>query len=329
MATYSGMLPGLLAGQFEFDELSIDLDRLCSRAGAQLVIAKTTGLDLPNGLLLFADREPIYFDVLSIGVGSMPIGWQQHSSSPLVVAIKPMQTFAERLRAHLLARPSQPRIAIVGGGVASVEVALCVQRSPMEPTQQFALDIFTASPHVADGMTQRSVRSIERVLDRRDIAVHSQQSVTEVNTQALVTDGGRLHESDCVIWATGAAPPPVIASLGLQADARGFIATHATLQSLSDTCVFAVGDAGTVSEHPAPKAGVIAVRQGPILWHNIRALLTDRPLKSFQPQRDFLKILNTGDGRALLEYGCLTIHARWCWHLKTWIDKRFIAGMRI
>ena len=35
-------------------------------------------------------------------------------------------------------------------------------------------------------------------------------------------------------------------------------------------------------------------------------------------------MLNTGDGKALLEYGWLTLHARWCWLLKTWIDKRFV-----
>ena len=57
---------------------------------------------------------------------------------------------------------------------------------------------------------------------------------------------------------------------------------------------------------------------------NLRALLNGQPLQNFDPQSNFLKILNTGDGKALLEYGWLTVHARWCLSLKTWIDRRFI-----
>ena len=47
-------------------------------------------------------------------------------------------------------------------------------------------------------------------------------------------------------------------------------------------------------------------------------------MKEFIPQQDFLKILNTGQGKALLEYHGWTFHARWCWWLKRWIDKSFV-----
>jgi hypothetical protein len=47
-------------------------------------------------------------------------------------------------------------------------------------------------------------------------------------------------------------------------------------------------------------------------------------MRQFNPQDNFLKLFNTGDGKSLMEYGWLTTHARWCWKLKTWIDKRFI-----
>ena len=41
-------------------------------------------------------------------------------------------------------------------------------------------------------------------------------------------------------------------------------------------------------------------------------------------QHGFLKILNTGDGRALMLHKSLAIHSRWCWTLKTSIDQRFL-----
>jgi selenide,water dikinase len=329
-STYSGMLPGTLGRQFEEHEMRVPLRELADRAGAELVLADASGIDLRRGELTFSDRVAIPFAAMSIGVGSMPIGWEAFSDRPNFVAIKPMQTFLSRLHACLdtaVAKSSdRVRVAMVGGGVAGVEIALCLQQLWQRRGEKIALqiDIFTSSDRVAGGMRPRSVRRIERLLNRRGIVVHAGHRVTKVEQQQIETDGGSHFQADCVIWATGAAPPPVIEQLGLRTDERGFIATKPTLQSFSDDRIFAVGDSGTVVDHPAPKAGVYAVRQCPILWHNLRAFLRREPLEAFRPQSDFLKLLNTGDGKALMEYGRLTVHARWCWHLKTWIDKHFI-----
>ncbi len=345
-ATYSGMLPGTLGGQFSDDQMRIDLRELTQSAGATLVLAETCSLNLEDGIIHFSDHEPISFDALSIGVGSMPAGWQDHLNSPLFVPIKPMQTFLERLEKHLQDRETKT-ISIVGGGVASVEIALCLQEkllkkrhkltpcerkstSEMVPRFDFpAIEIFTSSEHVAEGMRKRSILRIEQLLASRSISVHRSHRVTRMSESEIVLDDGRRCLTDCVIWATGATAPEVLSKLGLQTDDRGFIATTQTLQSLTDERIFAVGDSGTVMQKPSPKAGVYAVRQCPILWRNLRALVNGGSMHDFKPQSDFLKLLNTGDGKALLEYRWFTAHARWCWLLKTWIDKRFVNEFQL
>lgn len=363
-ATYSGMLPGTLGQQFDDDEMRIDLADLCQRSGAELVLADTNGLDLDAGRLHFEDHQSIPFDALSIGVGSMPAGWESHKDAKSLVPIKPMQTFLTHLEAalqrvdvaevvktfdhhtdnpKLLTSSATKKVAIVGGGVASVEIALCLDKaltSNRSGTRQefrsapskvlttsatHQIEIFTSSDTVAEGMRPRSVDRIEQILMSRSIHVTPGYRVTEVGDDFIATEDGSRHEADVVIWATGAAAPPVLGKLRLQTDDRGFIATSSTLQSLSDPRVFAVGDSGTILESPSPKAGVYAVRQCPILSHNLRAFFSSGSMKTFDPQSDFLKLLNTGDGRALLQYGIINAHARWCWHLKTWIDKRFIT----
>jgi len=336
-ATYSGMLPGTLGRQFRREEMRIELAPLVAAAGAELLLGDTTGLDLHRGEIQIAEHAPVRFDVLSIGVGSMPAGWQQQMDSPLVVPIKPMQTFLERLDAHLQqvfdrAESSSPtehpvRIAIVGGGVAGVEITLCLQQQigQRRVDHPWSIEIFTSRDQVADGMHGRSVQRLTQILADRDISVHFRHRVSGVGSTGIRTEDGRYYPADCVIWATGATAPPVLGKLGLETDERGFVATTNTLQSLTDPRIFAVGDSGTIVTSPAPKAGVYAVRQCPILWHNLRALIDGRPLRTYQPQGDFLKIINTGDDKALLEYKWLTFHARWCWQLKTWIDKSFVA----
>ena len=82
--------------------------------------------------LIFADRPPLAFDVLSIGIGSVP-SWQgvECVDQSRVVPIKPMQTFLARLNEQLcaasVARVTAPlRIVTVGGGAGGVEVTLCL-----------------------------------------------------------------------------------------------------------------------------------------------------------------------------------------------------------
>ena len=89
--------------------------------------------------------------------------------------------------------------------------------------------------------------------------------------------------------------------------------------------MFAVGDCGTFAQFPAiAKSGVYAVREAPILWHNLLAAARGRPLMRYRPQRSFLSILNTADGRALLRYKGLRSWSRWAWWLKDRIDRGFM-----
>jgi selenide,water dikinase len=69
---YSGMLPGLIAGHYSFEQAHIDLSRLCQWAEVRFVAAEVTALDPVKRCLALAGRPPIYYDVVSIDIGSQP-----------------------------------------------------------------------------------------------------------------------------------------------------------------------------------------------------------------------------------------------------------------
>ena len=73
-----------------------------------------------------------------------------------------------------------------------------------------------------------------------------------------------------------------------------------------------------------PKAGVFAVRQGPVLWDNLQRSVWQRKLVSYQPQQSFLKLINTADGKTIAERGQRSFYGRWCWRLKNRIDQKFM-----
>jgi NADH dehydrogenase FAD-containing subunit len=98
------------------------------------------------------------------------------------------------------------------------------------------------------------------------------------------------------------------------------------LRSPNDHRVFGGGDAVAFRGGRLPRFGVYAVRQGPVLFHNLQAALRGEPLTSYRPQRHYLYVLDLGDGTGLAIYGALAGRGRPALWLKHLIDRRFVRG---
>ncbi|EQD59625.1 pyridine nucleotide-disulfide oxidoreductase family protein, partial [mine drainage metagenome] len=90
---YSGMLPGLIAGHYAFDEAHIDLEPLCRFAGARLYHDEAIALDLAERKVVCKGRAPIRYDLLSINIGSTPAILEVPGAADSVVPVKPISQF--------------------------------------------------------------------------------------------------------------------------------------------------------------------------------------------------------------------------------------------
>ena len=335
VATYSGMLPAVVSGQSHVEQMEIDLVRLTQACGARLLIGEVTGLDHQRRELLFADRPPLAFDIMSIGIGSRPTfsGVKLADDAPLI-AVKPMQTFLRRLqeKLHSIDKPA-PTITVVGGGLGSIEIAVCLwERFHGSPNHKNVvgefkpkIQLLTGSKRVGNGLLDSTAEKVTQQFAKRGIEILDGKRVAEVNRDHLRLVDGTTVATDLVIWTTSAVAAPLLGKLGLETEERGFLLTKQNLETTKLDRVFAVGDTGTIRGSKIAKAGVYAVRQGPVLDKNIRTLVEGKTkLEDYQPQTGFLKLVNLGNDTAIAEYRGRSFTGGWCWRLKNHIDVKFM-----
>ena len=90
------MLPGTLAGLYSPSDMEIDLYQLAKVAGVNLIIDEAVSLDATNKEVRFRERPAMTYDLVSIGIGSIPRQVDQLKTHPGFVSIKPMFTTIQR-----------------------------------------------------------------------------------------------------------------------------------------------------------------------------------------------------------------------------------------
>jgi pyridine nucleotide-disulfide oxidoreductase family protein len=325
LAPYSGMVPGWLAGAYRFEEIVIDFQALCAACGARWITAELEALDPDAKRLHLSTGESMDYDLLSLNVGSTlrpPPG-----EGARMLAMRPLSLLPPAYEDVLEAWASGPSgepwtVTAVGGGAAGVESLLAVlarlrARRPDRPVHG---GLVSAGADLLPGVSAPARRAARRALADAGVTV-------QLGSPWCATIG---RSSDLVLWATGAQAqdwqrdPARRGSLAVQA--QGFVKIDAQLRSVSHPDVFAAGDCAhwEPGARGLPKAGVVAVRMGPVLARNLRCALQGAPLRTYHPQGRFLVLLATGDGRAIASRGPLGAAGAWAWYWKDHIDRRFV-----
>ncbi|MEE3326965.1 MAG: selenide, water dikinase SelD [Myxococcota bacterium] len=337
-AVYSGMVPGVVAGDYQIEDLTLDILPLARRAGARCVLAKATGIDLQAKQVEVEGRPPIPFDIASLDVGSTVRELSGSKAWASGLATRPISDFVRHFGTRIkeLARSpgSSRRVTVVGGGAAGVELALCTEARLRGLGCTAHVEIIAGSKTLLPGKHQSLVRRIEKELVERGIRVRLDTRVVAAVEEGVVLSDDdseqEIVQSDLTLLATGAAAPAFLKDSGLPTDEEGFVRIRSTLQVEGCDDLFAAGDCARLIDHPwVPRAGVYAVRSGPYLDRNIRARFGDRPLRAWKPQRDFLALLNAGEKRAVGGKWGMALAGSHVWRIKDWIDRRFMKRFQV
>lgn len=320
----SDMTAGLLRGVYSLADARVDLAALVERAGARLVAAPAGRIDLAERVVV-AGSERIPFDLCSLDL----VGWPEGADLPGVVdhalPLRPVSALPD-VRAAVESRLAEARggldCVIVGGGTTGVEAAFTMLRLLRDSSAGGVVTIVDGADTIfADGSPCRD--SARRALERAGVcfALGAKATVVERDRVSLAS-GAALH-ADVVLWATAGAPPPLIAASGLPHDARGRLLVDRTLRAQDGAPLWAAGDCAAMDDpHPDTSR-----RQGAALDRSLRAALEGSAPAVPVHGRSEPCLLDTGDGRALIEWGSLHARARWGWWLRQRRDRGFVARL--
>jgi selenide,water dikinase len=304
---YSAMLPGVLAGHYRREEAEFDVAELAARASVEYVPARIIALDAAAKTATLDDGQQVHYDFASLNAGSV-IAQSVPGAAERTLAVKPFERLAGELRrvAH---------VAIAGGGAAGVEIAMALRHRGGEVTVYSERSAFP--PPLA--------RRVERALRRRGVDFRPGMRVDAVEPGPVVISGSSRQQFDLVLWASGPAPHPWLATSGLALDERGFVQVSGSLCSISHPHIFAVGDCAGLGE---AKSGVNAVRHGGVLEQNLRNLVSGTPLIAYEPDPNALMLLSCGSRYAIAWRGGWGAEGRWAWWWKNAIDRRWLKRLR-
>lgn len=313
---YSGMVLGWLAGVYTYDEICIDFAVLAAAAGVRLIVDTVTGLDPDRRSVRLASGEILGYDLLSLNVGST-LNPPPPQGSTQVLSLRPLgslRTAWEELLGELSPGSVSPLLTVtaVGGGAAGVEALLAVL-ARLRPLRSVHGTLISRGAVLLSGLAPKAARAAQAALASSGVMVQ----LGAAHADAAVPTSGLL------LWAVGAEAHAWQRDCGLAVNAHGFIRIDGQLRSISHPQVYAVGDCAD-SAQPLLKAGVHAVRMGPVLSRNLGAALGVGTAVEYRAQRRVLALLSTADGSAIASRGRWSVRGRWVWRLKNQIDRRFL-----
>ena len=322
---YSGMGPGLLGRTYTPSQIRFATRRIVENQGGHFLRDAATSIDPGARTIRLQSGETLEYDLLSCNVGSTVPGGIVTPTARDVYPVKPISELeAVRDRIETLVGQKHCHFAVVGGGPAALEIAAnarrLVRRSAGHPAR---ITLFAGNRFLAR-FPERLRKKSRKVLRELEVNLVEQGYARQVDTKQVTLEDGSQWEPDLSLLSLGVRPSSLFADSGLATGDDGGLLVDEYLRSVDYPEIMGGGDCIAYRPRPLDKVGVHAVRQNPVLLHNLLAMARVGDLQAFRPQPQYMLIFNTGDGKGILWRGNLVLRGNWAFRLKDHIDRKFM-----
>ena len=325
-STYSGMIPGYIQGTYDWDNINIDLVKLCGNYNHRLIISDVYKIDVKKKIVYLKGRPEINYDYLSINLGiksddSKIIGASEHC-----LKLKPISLIKDSINKLLNYNKSDKNnnIVIIGAGAAGVEVSLAIRERLRQFNINSKITLLSKNSSVLNGFNNNGKIIAKNTLIKNNIQIKTNSEVIKVTKNYVFVKSGEKIFCKLPILATSGAPLELLkrSNLPLNRDGSIKIENNLLVSGISD--VFATGDISSIKSFNVPKAGVFAVKQGKVLARNIKLLISNKLLIKYNPQKTYLSLIGLPHKKALAIKSFFSLEGKLLWKIKKLIDKRFI-----
>lgn len=322
---YSGMGPGMLGKTYTPDDIRFATQHVVEKKGGQFILGKAVRVEPDNKRVHLESGETVAYDVLSANAGSYVPLSRVEGDARDIFTVKPIEKLLEaQERIVRLVKEKPTIIAIVGGGPSAAEIAgnisqLVHQTNAHSP----AITIF-AGKRFMSRFPENVRAKVKKALTKRSIEIQESGYVKKIETGRVVLESDAAYSADLIFIALGVKPSPLFESSNLPTGPDGGLKVNAYLQCIDYPEIFGGGDCIYFADQPLDKVGVYAVRQNPILFHNLMASLEQTDLMPFHPGGDYLLIFNTGHGAGVFKKKGVLFGGRLAFVIKDYIDRKFM-----
>jgi NADH dehydrogenase FAD-containing subunit len=326
---YSGMGPGMLGGTYSPDRIRFATRKMVESQGGEFVTGRVTRVFPGDRQVATGSGIRIGYDVVSFNAGSyIPLPGSEPAGKDRPANLYPVKPIEQLMDASAalktLFAEKQVSVNVVGGGASSAEVAGNVWQLARDSKENMPrIRILCGSGFM--GRFGDRVRSrVKRILEKRGIVIQENARVKSVTDSRITLESGHGLDTDFTFMAAGVIPSPIFEDSGLAVGPDRGLLVNPYLQSVADSRIFGGGDCIHFQPQPLDKVGVYAVRQNPVLFHNLMAALDGRPLKPFDPGPDYLLVFNLGGGKGVLKKKNIVFSGRLAFTIKDYIDTKFM-----
>jgi len=322
---YSGMGPGMLGGTYSPDDIRFATREVVEKQGGIFVKDKVEKIDPDKKEIYTQTGQTFSYDVLSFNAGSYVPMQTVPENSDNIYPVKPIEKLmeaADKLKALFLQKKIM--VSIVGGGPSSAEIAGNVRQLAKKVNKHMPdIRIFAGNKFMA--RFPESVRSrVFYSLHNRGIQILETGYVKEIKPDEVCLESGETFSTDFIFIAMGVIPSTIFEESGLPVGPDKGLLVNKYLQSVKYPEIFGGGDCIYFKGQPLDKVGVYAVRENPVLLHNLMATLKGDDLEVFDPGPEYLLIFNIGDGLGVFKKKWLVFSGKIAFMIKDYIDRRFM-----
>jgi len=323
---YSGMGPGLLSGIYQPWEVRFHVKRLAENQGATFIKDKVIKIDPDQKLLLLSSGETVTYDVVSFNTGSeVPMESLTASPGENVMPVKPIINLL-KIRRFLIEAIKENKVmnlVVIGGGPAGTEISANLWRLFQENRGKGKITLLGGRRLLGDAPDKVRSLVLNSLVDR-GVTVIEGTYAKAIDSGVVTLSDGRKVFFDVALVAIGTRPPSLFRDSGLPTSADGGLLVNAHLQCVRYADIFGGGDCVSLEGQSLARVGVYAVRENPILYHNLLAALEGGNMLTFEPQKFFLLILNMGNGQGIFWKKNRVWKSRLAFLFKNYIDRKFM-----